>query len=320
MSLWEDRNEFQSWTWEDRVALLRRWVQTHGERLPKRVKDGEDEAYLTHWLVHVGQKFRAGNLTEKQIDQLQKVPGMTKKMSGWARKLKKSKPPVEEYCWEAGCKALKKWIELHGKKRARLNSKDGDERSIAEWLKKTQQRFCGNALNIEELRQLQDIPGMLKMSLQWEARWGPKDSWHNHRRELREWILTNNGTIPSPLDGDAVEAELATWLRVNKNKYLTGTLTAEQADSFRSIDGMGKYLSELRESDALHWEKTCESLRQWMHNNSTLPKRTLKDAEERRLANWLAKMKQHYKKDKLSVNQSRELWSIPLVPQRFEDG
>jgi len=70
--------------WEDRCAALHQWVQFQG-RLPKHHASSTKEKSLAIWISMQQQRLRVGKLKSNQVEQLEKVPGMSARFEKWEK-------------------------------------------------------------------------------------------------------------------------------------------------------------------------------------------------------------------------------------------
>ncbi|CAL1145875.1 unnamed protein product [Cladocopium goreaui] len=185
METWDDEVPDRIDTFAERCMMLKKWEAIH-HRLPQGQHCSQEEKFLIHVLHEVGRAFRAGQLTEDQIRQLEEIPGMPQRLEKWKRLMMK-KEARAKWTWSEGCNALKEWLKSHGNRKPRSGG-ELHEYALWEWLSAARKRFIKGRLREEEIRELEQLPTMMWELLQWEARWGPEERWQQHAQEFQSWV------------------------------------------------------------------------------------------------------------------------------------
>ncbi|CAJ1363425.1 unnamed protein product [Effrenium voratum] len=309
MASWEDPVE-HNMDWSDRCSLLARFQAQH-RRLPGP-KNGEQERYLYYWLTEVGRSFRSGKLSEDQIEALEKVPGMRKKMQRWD--LSRLKLQVQQMDWSQGCKELEEWLQVED--RMPRESGNHSEQILGLWLRGARSAFITGNLTELQVQQLRAGRGMLEQTLRWEIHYGPEESWMQHCRQIEQ--------LPAKAiamaDEDVMDEELAIWLRIACLKYQKRTLSAAQRAALERIPQLCQRLQSLRKKPpkppSEQWAERLADFAAWQKAHQRLPKMS-GDLPEKSLAHWLAKNKRLYTSGRLSPQQIDALRQIPGVFERL---
>lgn len=139
--------------WHASCKSLGEWVEQHG-RLPHKGSTIAEEHYLHAWLSALQKRYSKGLLTAEQIWALVVIPGMEERLSLWGSVLRR---PLD---WPTRCMRLGLWVEKHDGAFPQLGAQNAEERSLAVWAMRQQQKFLSGRLTHAQLAQLWQVPGM----------------------------------------------------------------------------------------------------------------------------------------------------------------
>lgn len=139
--------------WHAGCKSLGEWVEQH-RCLPHNGSTIVEEQFLHAWLLALQKRYSKGLLTERQISALVVIPGMEERLSQWGSVLRR---PLD---WPSRCIRLGLWVERHDGALPQLGAQDAEQRSLAVWAMRQQQKFLSGRLTQVQLAQLWQVPGM----------------------------------------------------------------------------------------------------------------------------------------------------------------
>jgi hypothetical protein len=266
-------------TFEDWVAALRQYVDTHG-RAPST------GTYPGQWLARTRRAYLDDprTLTIAQVDTLDAVA------PGWSVDPTAGKPG-----WEDNARALGAWVTSNGRL-PKFREPSDEGKALISWLSTQREASRAGKLSGEQLRLLdQLVPGWERTRQPWEE-----------MADACAAFLRHHGRLPqaknSKQAGRDEEAMLAKWLNkqryfvMHPNGWMAHTLTPERKayldlrlpgwDRRRPI-GAPKRPAAPRTQDGA-WQARADAAVRFYRANDRWPSQWGKDRNEAQLGQWLA--------------------------------
>ena len=280
-------NDIPRWTFDpltdefDRnIALLCDFVTEH-DRLPVEKAKYATENKLGSWCAHRRQDNKKGKLSEEKIEALARIPRWE-----WD-------PVTDEF--NRNIALMRKFVTDHDSLPSTA-AKDATEKKLGIWCSTQRKAKKKGNISEERIKALDDIP-----------RWTFDifaDEFDRNIVLLREFI-TEHDRLPSQTAKDVTERKLGTWCSRQRKEKKKETLPKEKIES---LDGIPSW-----DWDPLsdEFDRSLESLRDFVTENVRLPSKHAKDATEKKLGYWCCSRRQDNKTDKLSEEKIKALNDIP---------
>ena len=246
----------------------------------------ENGVKLYNWLADLRKKYRAGVLTNEQIEQMNAL-GMR-----WQSK--------NDIAWENGFNHAKAYADKHGSADASLNYVCEDGYKLGVWLSKCREKYTKGSLTDSQIKQLEDI------KIVWNK--SRKNDW-DECFEKASTYYKEHGNLNVPPSYIADGVWLNKWLNEQKlilqGKRKGKTLTEAQKSKLASI---GLTADEPRD---IKWQKRYAELKHYYdtHGNSKIPT-DYTDSSGQNLYIWLTNQKVSAKAGKLSDRRKNLLREV----------
>ena len=296
-------------TWDELRRNEKEWRDKHGGEwyLGKRKrKRTEDEEQVASWLARTRRQWRSKILSDEQINSLWEDP----KWKEWLDNNPQEKQPRQAA--EERFEDLQDWRARHRRWPDR-DSKDSDERSLANWVR-TLRRKLLNDKRISE--RLLDV---LKQDPEWSEY---VKSWEDWRVYEEEWRYLNGVGWPNIKSNDPDERGLARWVGGNQTAWKNATLGPERESALRNDPLWDEWLNSTDQNKRQQrtWDESLQRLIDWRAQNRRWPSQTSDDVEEKSLAGWVTKQLGRWRRKELKPEQAALLEKDPeWVAKRDED-
>ena len=261
--------------WNRNYEAAKRYFARFGD-LNVPVGHVENGVKLYNWLADLRKKYRAVELTDEQIEQMNAL-GMR-----WYSK--------NEQAWQSGYEHAKAYADEHGTADAPLNYVCEDGYKLGVWLSKCREKYAKGTLTDSQIRQLENI------KIVWNK--SRKNDWDGCFEKARAYF-TEHGNLNVPPSYVANGVWLNKWLNEQKlilqGKREGKTLTDAQKTKLASI---GLTAEEPRD---IRWQQRYAELKHYYdtHGNSHIPT-DYTDSSGQNLYVWLTNQKVSAKAGKLS--------------------
>ena len=246
----------------------------------------ENGVKLYNWLADSRKKYRAGVLTDEQIEQLNAL-GMR-----WYSK--------SEVAWFNGYEHAKAYANKHDSADAPLSYACDDGYKLGVWLSKCREKYAKGSLTDSQIKQLEDI------KIVWNK--SRRNDW-NECFEKASIYYKEHGNLNVPPSYTADGVWLNKWLNEQKlilqGKRTGKTLTESQIAKLKSI---GLTADEPRD---IRWQQRYAELKHYYdtHGNSHIPT-DYTDSSGQNLYVWLTNQKVSAKVGKLSDRRKNLLREV----------
>ena len=271
-------SELQYSKWFQTYGRLRDWLQSHAGVYPRLQALTSDEKALAKFVDNNRQKYRQGQLSGHQQEQLALLSGWT-----WQ---------AQDSTWVAKWTGLAEWLTAHGQTYPRQRSADLTEKDLGKWV--DHQRQGRPRLTTERVAQLEALP-------RWT--WHALDStWDDQLADLGEWLAAHDQVYPRQRSADPAEKDLGQW--VNKQRKSHSRLNAERV---AQLEGLPRWTWNAVEST---WDDNLAALDNWLAaHDQVYPRRQCDDAQERQLARWVGSQRQN--RALLTAERQHSLEALP---------
>lgn len=241
--VWENRSEIRiADAWERMFQAVRKYFEQHGNIcIPTdyRTKEGKN---LSAWLAVQRRYYRDGKLNEGQISKLNSV-GMVWKF---------------EDAWEVGFEHAKQYFRENGDLRISYKYVSSDGYALGNWIVNQRNNYDSKnkyrKLSKERIARLEAIGMVWKIKdVQWDEAYARAKRYYRKHKDL---------AVQKGYKEDGYD--LYEWIRVQREKYRSGELTARQIELMEQI-GMDWLTTAER-----NWENHYDSAERYYHKHGTL--------------------------------------------------
>lgn len=223
------------------------------------------------WCVYQRQKYKAGNLSQEKIDQLESIDFQ------WVMKL----PNL----WDTMFEAVKEHRTITGEW-PDPNSHNAEVAKLGRWYHRQKHKLKQRQLTPEKKIQFIEIfsennSSDLKRNKKWNTKF----------EDLKKYIK-QYGALPSKYSQDTVISKLGEWCYIQLYKIKQGKLEPERIKKFAEIDIESlKASNKPNTKQAKIWDSMFEDLRRYTEQNGELPSQYSQDASVSKLGKWLENQK-----------------------------
>ena len=289
------------------------WCAQHGDSLPKRSGDTQEERSLATWLTKRLFRYRRGKLADAQRSQLRKIPAISEVFSDQGKSFRS-----EHFARK--CKSFEDWCAQHGGSLPKRSGDTQEERSLAIWLVNKLFRYKRGKLSVDQLAQLRKIPAICDLFSTKDRPPSLSERFELKCKSLENWC-TSQGTLPKQKGDTQEERSLAIWLRDKLFSYRRCKLSDDQLAQLRKISAISELFSVQGKSFRSEpFALKCKRFENWCaQHGGSLPKERGDTQEERSLAIWLRDKLFSYRRCKLSDDQLAQLRKISAISELFSD-
>jgi superfamily II DNA or RNA helicase len=269
--------------WFERFEELKKFIDEN-ERRPHISKD-EKEKRLAYWLYSQTENYNNNKYSMKDNN----------KYNLWSIFLEEYKEYFisDEEKWQTLFDQLKQFINKN-KKTPSSVSKNKEEKRLEQWLSSQLHKYKTEMKNKQQYEQLNEF---LKEYKEYFLSFEKK--WQIAFEQLKQFIDKNKKT-PSQLSNNKEEKKLAVWLSGQQTKYKRKELTEDRYNQWAEfVEEYKEYLLNKEEI----WQNKFEQLKQFINENKKRPSSTSKNAEEKKLGNWLSIKQKEYKNKQLTEDR-----------------
>ncbi len=276
--------------WLEKYRLAKRYYEEHGDLIIKVKYIAPDGTHLGTWISTQRTHYNDGTLTDEQIELLEKI-GMV-----WNR---------DDSRWESSYSYAVRYVESGGDINALPEEYLIDDFNLTRWIRAQRDRKKQGKMSADRVKKLE------KLGLRWEVY---ESFWNNGFQHARDYYLTN-GTLLTPNDYECSDGfKLDAWLRNQRTRYKTGSLSVEKIEKLESI-GM------IWEPEKLRWENGINHAKAYYDafGDLAVPKKFVAP-DGYNLGTWLVTVRRNYRTGKLSAEKSRQLEELGVVWDSKEEG
>jgi hypothetical protein len=266
-------NSTEGWGWDgdNFEANLEQWIVEYEKKRknPSQTSTDPDEKRAGKWQSHMRQNYKKQKLTAERIAKLEAT-------EGWE--------------WEADNfeANLEQWIVEFSKKRKNPShgSTDPDEKRAGQWQGSMRHNYKKQKLTAERIVLLEATEG-------WE--WSAEDPFEEN---LEQWIsfFSKKRKTPSHGSRDPEEKSSGQWQSWMRHNYKAQKLTPERILLLNSTEGWEWESKDPFEENLEKWIVEFSKKRKTPSSHSNNP-------DEKRAGIWQSKMRQNYKKQKLTAER-----------------
>jgi len=276
----------------DMFELARQYYEEHGNLLlPDKYKiDGKN---LSGWVKDKRKAYKNGTLSKEQIEMLESI-GMI-----WA---------VNEYKWNNMYSLAKEYYEEHGN----LFLTPSINKQLYAWLKIQKKLYeQGERLTEEQrflLDQIEIRNGVSKpkQKIKCKEKSPRKSLWHSMYIQAKEYYEGHGNLLVS---NEQENIKLHTWIKNQRKKYNSGSLSEEQISM---LDSIGMIWNTIE----YQWNTMYEQARDYYQKFGSLSIPDDRTDEYKRLRTWIQGQKMKYNHESeanLTDEQIQKLESIGIV-------
>lgn len=230
-------------SFETRVTELETWVSSHDEALPSSFGK-PDERKLLSFLSETRKKYKQKELSEAQIRQLSRVPGMQERIRRWQGG---ASAPFGQAPFAARVDELEAWIQQHQRLPSRKRKgADSGEIRLADFLTKMLKKDLAD----ERREHLLRVPGvsarLRKRQLHENAQ---RPTFEENVAGLKAWVQSHENRLPVR-DGvfrgaERLESQrLGRFLSQQQQHHRKGRLWPEMRRRLSEVPGMAERLAQ----------------------------------------------------------------------------
>jgi len=222
----DELEHITTWYWKredtfyERYEEVENWVNENG-KIPSAKSKNQVEKSLGTWCSNKRKNYRIGILTEKQISDLNKI-----KHWYWPDDTVK-----EVKTFDATFAELKEFVEKNGRIPT-YGSKDLVEKNLGAWCTSRRMNYKKGTLTKEKIKKLEQLPGWYWPKLNTKR---VTQTFDERFDDLKKWVDSNNGKIPSYGSDDKIEKRLGQWCGTLRSKYKDNNLSADQINKIKTI-------------------------------------------------------------------------------------
>ena len=287
------------------------WCATHDGALPRRDGTTSGERSLASWFRHKLRLYYSDDLSDEELVKLKKIPAIHEHFSlhgQWSLKFVVKNMNFEDWC----------------AKHRRLLPQQGEERSLADWLKNaiSHNRHGHNGKHSENqvpyLRKI-SVPVDLDVFSVKNKSLSRSECFDLKCKSFEDWCAQHGGSLPKKKGDTQEERSLAIWFKNKLFGYRRSKLSDDQLAQLRKIPAISHIFSVSGKSfRSGHFALKCEKFQDWCaQHGGSLPKQKGDTQEERSLGDWLMYKLRRYRQGKLSDDQLAQLRKIPAISHVF---
>ena len=280
--------------WYNNFENLKSFIDLHKKRPNSRSKIIK-ESFLAKWLNDQNQSYKKNRRQMKDED---KKKLWEEFIENYQKYLKDNQEK-----WNDSFEKLKSFINLH-KKRPNSNSKNREEKKMANWLIKQTKDYkdSENIMKNEDKRILwEDFTEEYNEYLM-----DGDEKWNDSFEKLKSFINLHKKRPNTSKNKE--EKKISCWLIANTSNYKNNQEAMKDEDK-RTLwkDFIEEYNEYLMDDDE-KWIDSFEKLKSFIDLHKKLP--SINKEEEKYLYSWISTQKQNYKNNKSAMEDEdkRTLW------------
>lgn len=280
--------------WNDTLEELKSFIHTH-KRRPHNTRrtDVDNENKLARW---IGTQMR---FNVKHDANRKKI--WTEFMEEYSEYMK-----TFDEIWDEHLMNASNFIEHH-KRRPNNNSKNKEERTVAQWIGDTRYTYDKNIKNMtneDKRKKWETFANTYNEYLK-----SKDDIWMDTFDELTKYI-DSNGKRPSQLSKNKDEIRLGSWIGTQQTNYKNKSCAMKDEKKKKIWEKfIVDYAEYMKTCDDI-WYTTLDELKKYIDINKKRPGNKSKIIEEKRLGQWFGTQKSCYnrKKDAMKDEKKRKDW------------
>ena len=292
------------------------WCATREGILPRRDGSTSEERSLASWFRHKLRLYYSDDLSDDELVKLKKIPAIHEHFclhGQWSLKFALKSMNFEDWCAK------------HRRLLPQQAGGNGEERTLADWLKNaiSRNRHGHNGKHSEnQVRYLRKIsvPVDLDVFSVKNKSLSRSECFDLKCKSFEDWCAQHGGSLPKRSGDTQEERSLAIWLMNKLFRYRRSKLSDDQLVRLRELSAISEVFSvqgkSLRSPE--QFVLKCKSFEEWCaQHDCSLPKQKGDTQEEKSLGSWLMNMLFSYRRGKLSDDQLAQLRKIPAISDLF---
>eukprot|EP00927_Polykrikos_kofoidii_P002114 TRINITY_DN1081_c1_g2_i1.p1 TRINITY_DN1081_c1_g2~~TRINITY_DN1081_c1_g2_i1.p1 ORF type:complete len:888 (-),score=128.34 TRINITY_DN1081_c1_g2_i1:150-2813(-) len=311
------------------AQALEDWVSSHGGRLPRMGGREERERILGTFLKRQLQAKALGTLVDEDWNVLAKIPGVTERFETFV-----NPPSFEEHV-----ENLKTWVDKHKRLPKHLGAACGETR-MASFLHNQRVFYMQGLLPKKRMSLLKEIVGMPKRLQQWDTRkksflvgGRPRScpwTFQANVEALAAWLakrrccpIKNRRTLFPRRRSLGLERRMHSFLNEQRKAFLGKTMSEQRRQQLSQLPGMTRRFELWENPFQRRFDSFVDAMKQWVaEHNGRLPRHyggpTKREAPERRLAKFLANLRQAHRAGRLDDVRRAKLEQVPGMTARLQ--
>ena len=276
--------------WREGFEHARAYYSEHGNLDVAASYTDKDGFRLGNWLMNQRARSRAGTMSEEQQKMLDGI--------GMRRNLRDRR-------WQEGYIHAKAYFEKFGNLNVPKNFVCEDGYSLYEWIISQRRAYRNKTLSEDRNSLLCEI-GMIRNTN--DSRWS--EVYETAREYYRE-----HGDLDVPLRYKAEDgSDLWEWVRLQREKYYSGTLSA---DCKRKLDEIGIQWLSVNERK---WERCYDEAKKYYlsHGNIDVPN-SYRSEDGLWLGKWIARQRKNRNRLKTAGANGNQILRLEEIGMRWEE-
>jgi|GEM_PF-928129 len=210
---------------------------------------------------------------------------------------------VAETNWQSMWRKLKQYLQEHGTSRVPQSYITSDGKALGCWLNEQRMDYKKEKLTYDHQVLLEQLDVI------WEPELLRRGTWDIYAQLLSEYVCEHGGKFPSSSYITAIGRKLGQWLSNQRVYYYTGKLLPERQ---KRLEEIGFLWDAAIQRWQFYYPQAKNYHKKYGHLCFELQKgKNQYDSED--LGIWLSQQRTSYHKNKLSVEQIRQLEKIDMI-------
>ena len=255
------------------------------DREPSQSSKDQSEIFINRWVGNQRKNYKKNKLSKDHLDKLKSITFV------WS---------LLDSSWDDSFDNYIKFKKEHNKE-PNNNSKDKFEKLAATWATRQRVSYKKNELSKSRVAKLDSVDFIWDLA---------ETSWDNNFKGYKSF-KKKQGRFPSEESKDKSESFLGSWAGGQRQKYKKNKLPKDRIDKLNLIGFVWDPLE-------LSWNQEFEEYQEFKKKFNKEPTVYSKSESEKFIANWAARQRIRYNKNKLSQDKIDNLNSISFTWDQLE--
>jgi hypothetical protein len=285
-----DIKEFRQYTWQEKLEMVKQYIDENGKRPSKHDKDKEIKQ-LGYWIGTQQQNY-------KKKTEIMKEDKIYTEWTNFTNEYLLS----NEESWYNNLNKVKEYIDKNKKKPSK-HVKDKEIKLLGSWIG-TQQAYYKNKKDI--MKEDKIYTEWTNFTNEYQEYFLEKyflsneEIWYNNLIKIKEYI-DENKKKPSETDKDKEIKQLGYWIGTQQTNYKKKEHNMKEDKIYTEWTNftneyqeyfLKKYLLSNEES----WYNNLNKVKEYIDKNKKKPSKYDKDKEIKQLGSWIGNQQKNYKK------------------------
>ena len=278
-----DIKEFIQYTWNERLEMVKQYIDENGKRPSQHDKDKE--------IKQIGRWIGTQQKNYKKKEEIMKNDKIYNKWTIFINEYQEYFLSNEEF-WYDNLNKIKQYID-NNKKRPSNSDKNIEIKQLGNWLSTQQKNYKKKEqIMINEKIYNEWTQFMNKYEEYFSSN---KEIWYDTLNKVKEYI-DENGKRPSEEDKNKEIKQLGRWIGTQQKNYKK----KEQIMINEKIyNEWTQFMNDYKEyflSNEEFWYNTLNKVKEYIDENGKRPSQHDKDKEIKQLGSWIGTQQKNYKK------------------------